>query len=137
MQLCLNACQVRHAGVLPACVKKSASLGVHAMQADSEGAEARQARVSEPGQASQQQSGSATPASQEAAESSGQGHQGWAAEHPMEKNYTDTIESLLSELWKERLVSAQGELQRSSCSALWLFAAVTMLMHSLIDIFTG
>ena len=56
-------------------------------------------------EASQQQSGSATPASQEAADSTTQAEATPAGKHPMEKNYTDTIESLLSELWKERLVS--------------------------------
>ena len=58
------------------------------------------------GQGSQQQSGSVTPASQETADSGVQADAAPAGEHPMEKNYTDTIESLLSELWKERLVSS-------------------------------
>ena len=64
----------------------------------------RVSEVSDASQASQQQSGLATPLSEEVGDSTapppnqptGQG---------MEKNYTDTIESLLAELWKERLVS--------------------------------
>ena len=65
----------------------------------------RTSAVPDASQTSQQQSGSAPPLSEEAgdsttpqpSQSSGPG---------MEKNYTDTIENLLAELWKERLVSA-------------------------------
>ena len=53
----------------------------------------------------QQRSGLATPLSEEeAGASSKQEGEGLPSGQGMEKNYTDTIESLLSELWKERLV---------------------------------
>ena len=52
--------------------------------------------------ASQQQSGVTTPLEEGLDSTDPQPVQ--PAGHGMEKNYTDTIESLLSELWKERLV---------------------------------
>lgn len=61
--------------------------------------------LSEAGPALQQPSGSVTTAvTEEAGDSTDQDGSNPAG-GAMEKNYTDTIESLLSELWKERLVS--------------------------------
>ena len=65
----------------------------------------RASEASDASQTSQQQSRSATPLSKEADDSTTP-HPGQPSEHGMEKNYTDTIENLLAELWKERLVSA-------------------------------
>lgn len=66
-------------------------------------AEVVQTRVSDASQAPQQQSGAATPLSQEVGDPTDP-HSSQSAGLGMEKNYTDTIASLLSELWKERLV---------------------------------
>lgn len=66
-----------------------------------EGVQTKESEVSDASSASQQQSGVATPA-QEGGDPMDPQLQ--PAGHGMEKNYTDTIESLLSELWKERLV---------------------------------
>ena len=76
-----------------------------------------QANEGQGSEASQQQSGSVTPASQETADSCVQADTAPAGEHPMEKNYTDTIESLLSELWKERLVRHTALLMLSQAFA--------------------
>lgn len=57
-----------------------------------------------------QQSEAATPPAEEGDPTDP--HTSLPAGHGMEKNYTDTIESLLSELWKERLV-------RRKCLAHW------------------
>ena len=57
-------------------------------------------------QASNAASGSATPVS-EAADDAAKGPQSGSAgvaDNATEQGYTDTIQSLLSELWKERLV---------------------------------
>ena len=70
-----------------------------------EGNQATEYDMPQDDQGVQQQSGSATPLSEEeAGASSRQEGQGLPSGQGMEKNYTDTIESLLSELWKERLV---------------------------------
>lgn len=67
--------------------------------------QATEGEVPQDDQGVQQQSGSATPLSEEeAGASSKQEGEGLPSGQGMEKNYTDTIESLLSELWKERLV---------------------------------
>lgn len=63
----------------------------------------RVSEVSDASQAPQQQSGAATPLSEEVGDPTDP-NSSQSAGHGMEKNYTDTIESLLSELWKERLV---------------------------------
>lgn len=71
----------------------------------------------QPSQASNAASGSATPAS-EAAEDAAEGPETAPASAPVnatEQGYTDTIQSLLSELWKERLVSLP-----SACCAFCL-----------------
>ena len=71
------------------------------MQLDEERAGDGQAR-----QASNAASGSATPVS-EAADDAAKGPQSGSAgvaDNATEQGYTDTIQSLLSELWKERLV---------------------------------
>ena len=62
----------------------------------------RESGKSDASPASQQQSGVATPLEEGLDSTDPQPVQ--PAGHGMEKNYTDTIESLLSELWKERLV---------------------------------
>ena len=67
-----------------------------------EGVQTRDVEVSDAVPASQQQSGVATPLEEGGDPTDPQHVQ--PAGHGMEKNYTDTIESLLSELWKERLV---------------------------------
>ena len=68
-----------------------------------EAVQTRESEASEGDAGSQQQSGAATPVTEEeAGEGATQG--GPPAGQIMEKNYTDTIENLLSELWKERLV---------------------------------
>ncbi len=70
-----------------------------------EGIQATECEMPQGDQGVQQQSDSATPLSEEeAGTSSKQEGQGSPSGQGMEKNYTDTIESLLSELWKERLV---------------------------------
>ena len=61
----------------------------------------------QPSHKSNAASGSATPAS-EAAEDAAEGPEtapAGASVNATEQGYTDTIQSLLSELWKERLVS--------------------------------
>lgn len=68
-----------------------------------EGVQTRVSEVSDASPASQQQSGVATPTSEEVGDPTNP-HSGQPDGQGMEKNYTDTIESLLSELWKERLV---------------------------------
>ena len=72
------------------------------MQVD-EAVQTRVSEVSDASQAPQQQSGAATPLTQEVGDPSNP-DSSQPAVPGMEKNYTDTIESLLSELWKERLV---------------------------------
>lgn len=65
-----------------------------------------QAGESQARQASNAASGSATPVS-EAADDAAKGPQSGSAgvaDNATEQGYTDTIQSLLSELWKERLV---------------------------------
>lgn len=70
-----------------------------------EGIQATECEMPQDDQGVQQQSGSATPLSEEeTGDSSKQEGDGLPSGQGMEKNYTDTIESLLSELWKERLV---------------------------------
>ena len=70
-----------------------------------EGIQATECEMPQGDSGVQQPSGSATPLSEEkAGASSKQEGQGLPSGQGMEKNYTDTIESLLSELWKERLV---------------------------------
>lgn len=62
----------------------------------------RESEKSDASPASQQQSGVTTPLEEGLDSTDPQPAQ--PAGHGMEKKYTDTIESLLSELWKERLV---------------------------------
>lgn len=62
----------------------------------------KESEVSDASAASQQQSEVATPPAEGADPT--EPHSSPPAGHGMEKNYTDTIETLLSELWKERLV---------------------------------
>lgn len=62
----------------------------------------KESEVSDASPASQQQSEVATPPAE--GDNPTDPHSSLPASHGMEKNYTDTIESLLSELWKERLV---------------------------------
>lgn len=66
-----------------------------------EAVQTRVSEVSDASQAPQQHSGAATPSSEEVGDPTDPNSSQPAG---MEKNYTDTIESLLSELWKERLV---------------------------------
>ena len=68
-----------------------------------EAVQTRVSEVSDASQAPQQQSGAATPLTQEVGDPTNP-DSSQPAVPGMEKNYTDTIESLLSELWKERLV---------------------------------
>ncbi|KAL0031206.1 hypothetical protein WJX77_009499 [Trebouxia sp. C0004] len=76
-----------------------------------EGIQATELEMQQGGQGVQQRSGSATPLSEEeTGDSSKQEGQGLPSGQGMEKNYTDTIESLLSELWKERLARQRAEL---------------------------
>lgn len=75
------------------------------MQVD-EGPHAAESEVSTDKAAMQQESGAAMRLTEdEEADASSTQEGAVSSEHGMEKNYTDTIETLLSELWKERLVS--------------------------------
>ena len=74
------------------------------MQVD-EGPHATESEVSTDKPAVQQESGSVMRLTEEEVGASSTQDGAVPSEHGMEKNYTDTIETLLSELWKERLVS--------------------------------
>ncbi|KAL3159508.1 hypothetical protein ABBQ38_009926 [Trebouxia sp. C0009 RCD-2024] len=75
-----------------------------------EAVQTRVSEVSDASQAPQQHSGAATPSSEEVGDPTDPNSSQPAG---MEKNYTDTIESLLSELWKERLARQRAELSAS------------------------
>ena len=70
-----------------------------------EGPHATESEVSTDKPEVQPESGSVMRLTEEEAGASSTQGGAVPSEHGMEKNYTDTIETLLSELWKERLVS--------------------------------
>lgn len=71
-----------------------------------DGLHATESEVSTDKPAVQQESGAAMRLTEEEEAGASSTQEGAvSSEQGMEKNYTDTIETLLSELWKERLVS--------------------------------